>query len=111
MFGTITETFGGKSRVLKFNLNCNYEFCKLHGLKQDDVLPFLANGLNVTAVRDMIYCAVKVADLEAGRTVDYNQYTVGEWIQEMEQAQLERIILGTADANPPDNGKKKAKAR
>jgi len=101
---------GGKSRTLKFNLNANYEFCKMHGLTQQQVMEFFTNSLNVTAIRDMIYCALKSADMSAGRPVDYNEYTVGEWITEMAQDELERIVLGTQDANATNKekpGKKK----
>lgn len=108
MFGTITANIGGHNRVLKFNLNANYEFCKLHKLTPDEVYGFVTDPLNVTAIRDMIYCAAISADLEAGRVPEYNQYTVGEWISEMPQAELERIILGSADANATGKGKKKA---
>jgi len=109
MFGEITANLGGHNRVLKFNLNANYEFCKMHRLTQDEVMPFFTDHLNVTAIRDMIYCAVKVADMAAGRPVDYNEMTVGEWIGEMPQAELERIIMGTSDANaqPGKESKKK----
>jgi hypothetical protein len=111
MFGTITSNIGGRVRVLKFNLNANYEFCKMHKLKQEDVMPFFTDALNVTAIRDMIYCALLSADLEDGKQIDYNQYTVGSWIAEMPQSELERIILGTGDANAVDTGKKKAKGK
>lgn len=112
MFGTITANIGGHNRVLKFNLNANYEFCKMHSLTQDQVMDFFTDSMNVTAIRDMIYCALKVADLSAGRAIDYNEFTVGEWISEMPQAELERIILGTSDANPVSKEvKKKAAAK
>ena len=97
---------GGKSRTLKFNLNANYEFCKMHGLTQEGVMMFFTDANNVTAIRDMLFCALKVADLAAGKTVDYNEYTVGEWITEMPQEELERIIMGTNDANATTSGKK-----
>lgn len=111
MFGEITAKIGGKDRVLKFNLNANYEFCKMHNLTQDEVLPFFNDGHNVTAIRDMIYCALKVADLEMRNPVDYNEYTVGEWIQEMQQPELERIIMGNADASPVIDVKVKKKEK
>lgn len=110
MFGTITANIGGHNRVLKFNLNANYEFCKMHGLTQDGVMDYFSDQKNVTAIRDMIYCALKVADLSEGKTVDYNEYTVGEWIGAMSQSELERIILGTADANPVAKEVKKKEA-
>lgn len=99
MFGTVTATIGGHNRVLKFNLNANYEFCKMHRLTQDEVMDFFTDPLNVTAIRDMIYCALKVADLAAGKQIDYNEMTVGEWISEMPQSDFEQIILGSSDAN------------
>jgi hypothetical protein len=108
MFGEVISKIGGRNRVLKFNLNANYEFCKMHGLTPDEVMDFCVDAHNVTALRDLIYCALKVADLASGQQVDYNQFTVGEWIAEMPQADFEKIILGSSDANANGKGKKKA---
>lgn len=109
MFGTITANIGGRVRTLKFNLNANYEFCKMHNLTQDEVMTYFTDAHNVDAIRDMIYCALKAADLADGRAVDYNPYKVGEWIQEMDQKELERVITGAEDSNPEPDKKKAAK--
>lgn len=111
MIGTVVSNIGGKQRTLKFNLNANYEFCKLHNLRPDQVPGFVTDVLNVTAIRDMIYCALLASDLGAGMPIDYNQYTVGEWIEALEQSDLERIVLGHTESYPVIDGKKKAKSQ
>ena len=106
MFGEVIAKIGGKNRVLRFNLNARYEFCKMHGLTQDEVRDFFGDLHNVEAVRDMVYCALKAADLADGRQVDYNQYTVGEWISDMNQEEFNAMMLGSSDANRDDEQKK-----
>jgi len=98
-FGEVTAKIGGKVRGMRFNLNCRYEFCKMHGLTEDQVQEYFMNRLNVDAIRDMVYCALRAADLAFGNPIDYNQYVVGEWISEMPQEEFERIVIGGQDAN------------
>ena len=111
MFGTKTAFIGGRNRTLKFNLNANYEFCKLHSLTPDEVFGFFTDSKNVTGIRDMILCALKSADLEAGNTIDYNQYSVGTWIEEMDQEKFNDLVLGSSDANAKSKGGKKKEAK
>ena len=108
MFGEVTANIGGRTRVLRFNLNARYEFCRMHKLTEAESFEYFNNKLNVEALRDMTFCALKVADLAMGNTIDYNQYTVGEWITEMEQEAYENMMLGVSEANAKQpEGKKK----
>jgi len=99
MFGEVTANIGGKIRILRFNLNARYEFCKMHNITEQEAFSFFHDKLNVESMRDMAYCALKAYDLSAGNRIDYNQYTVGEWISEMEQEEYENMMMGSTDSN------------
>jgi hypothetical protein len=110
MYGTTTAELGGKIRTLKFNINADIEYERMHNLsgKSEAVRKEIASGISLVEwVRDAIYCALKSADLEAGRSIDYNQFTVGDWITAIEQTELERILLVRSDAMPKNDTKKK----
>ena len=113
MYGTTTSLIGGKQRTLKFNINADIEFERLHGLSGKTAEEREKIGASIgfiEYVRDAIYCALRSADLERGNTIDYNQYTVGEWITELEQAELERIVACKNDAKPQQEQTDKKKA-
>jgi len=107
-FGEVIAKIGGKQRVLRFNLNARYEFCKMHNLTQEEVQDYFGDLHNVEAVRDMVYCALRAADLADGRPVDYNQYTVGEWISDMDQNDFNQMMIGSSDANREEPAQKKS---
>lgn len=112
MFGEVTANIGGRIRVLRFNINARYEFCKMHGITEAEAFSFFSDKLNVESMRDMAYCALKAYDLVMGNKIDYNQYTVGEWISEMEQEAFEAMMTGTTDANAVSKEvKKKGKSK
>jgi hypothetical protein len=111
MYGTTQAELGGKIRTLKFNINADIEYERMHGLsgKSEAVRKEIASGISLVEwVRDAIYCALKSADLESGRSIDYNQFTVGDWITAIEQTELERILLVRSDAMPKETKKKKS---
>jgi len=107
-FGEVTANIGGRIRVLRFNLNARFEFCKMHNLTEAEVQAYFGDLHNVEAIRDMVYCALRSADLADGNPIDYNQYKVGEWISDMPQEDFERLVLGSNDANVQTDGKKKS---
>jgi hypothetical protein len=109
-FGQITAKLGGKERILKFNVNATYEFCKLHSCTHEESIEILNDPVRgVSAYRDMIYCALRSADLQAGNVIDYNQYDVGDWISELTQDELERIVTGYQDGTIKDKETSKKK--
>lgn len=112
MHGTTTALIGGKDRVLKFNINADIAYERLHGLngKNDKQRLEIASGISMIEwIRDAIYCALMSADLEKGNVIDYTQYTVGEWITAMPQAELESILLANSESKPQTGSKKKVR--
>ncbi len=109
-FGQIKTKLGGKERILKYNVNATYEFCKLYNCTHEESIAILSDPVRgVAAYRDMIYCALLSADLQAGNVIDYNQYDVGEWITELTQSELERIVTGYQDGTIQETDKKQKK--
>ena len=109
MFGEGTITFRGKPKVFKFNLNAHYLFCQLHGLTEEQMSEYVANPLNVTTVRDMIFCSLLAADSAAGNVADYNLFEVGEWMSEAGIEELSRVLEIAKSANVPDKALKSKK--
>jgi len=111
MFGEVHIKFRGADKVLKFNINARYMFCQMHGISEDQFAEFWLDKLNVTKVRDFIFCAMLAADSQAEREKDYNVYDIGEWMQEAGAEEINRVLEvgSTANAKAKED-KKKVKA-
>jgi hypothetical protein len=110
MYGTTTAMIGGKVRTLKFNINADIEFERLHGLsgKSAEKRAEIASQIGtIEYIRDAVYCALRAADLERGNEIDYNHFTVGDWITDLPQSELERIIQSRDESQPQTKPDKK----
>jgi len=107
-FGEISIEIGGKVRTMKFNLNADFEHCKMLKMTLNQLLEYRADQLNVTNIRERIYCALKVVDLQSGNPIDYDQYTVGEWLSDLKEADIMAIFEAMGTANVQEQVKKKA---
>ncbi|MBK7215138.1 MAG: hypothetical protein IPH88_17980 [Bacteroidales bacterium] len=105
MFGQVEIKFRGEKKTLKFNINARYLFCQMHTLTEDQVTEFFANPNNITAVRDMIFCAALSADSQAERKIEYNVYDIGEWMEEAGAEEVLRVINAATQANAQATGK------
>ncbi len=98
---TITATIGGESRTIKFGTNATHLFCERYqiGLNGFSEL-FRSENIRPGYLRDFIW-----SGLVAGGT-DVTPEVVGDWIDDMEQTELERIM---SSFDTPPAGKTGAK--
>jgi hypothetical protein len=100
---------GGETRQLRFGQNAWYLFSELYNCsildvfkvifeQHQDSTPDKPAFRNPAAIRDAVYCALKAADLAENRVVKYNQYTVGDWIDEAEDGLMESVIKCMIDS-------------
>lgn len=89
---------GGKVRTLHFSPNFWAEFTDTIGIPlQDigDVIGVDSSGVATLSFRhfiDLVYSAIAAHDLENGIEVDYNNYTVGTWMADLKQDQIQTIM-------------------
>ena len=99
--GTITVEMGGEQRTLKFGTNASAHFCQHYGVGLAKMAElFRPESLNPAHYRDLIWSA-----LIAGGT-DCTPEQVGDWIDEMEQAEFDRIFSSFESAPAGKNGRK-----
>ncbi len=112
MMGRCEVVIGGKSRRVSFGQNAWYIFCKLNGINISDIGKYFADVIhNPDSFRDIVFCGLKAADLTAGNDVEYNQYVVGDWLDEANDevnAELLQTLIESRSQEKP--GKKKGKA-
>ncbi len=137
MKGVVTINIGGNDRTLKFGINMSSHYCGVRKCSLQDYLDDIQNmfsfkeGDNGTAqpdftkirgdeIRDMIYSALWAHDMEKGIDPEYNRYTVGGWIDEADQKEINKIFTSLiasnigdvkVDSDDEDGGKVKTKTK
>jgi len=95
---------GGKLRRMNFGQNAWFEFCRMHNCELSEATKLLFDAKNPSALRDLIYCGLLVSDRAEMKDINYNEFTVGEWIDQLTQDELTRIfnvlLSGSSDEKP-----------
>jgi len=109
--GEISIKIGGKKRLLKFGTNQTAILSDLYDapLQQMDEV-FSPAKMSIGQTRDMIYSALAAGCYSSKKEIDFDQYDVGDWIDEISQADLESIFKaafteGEAKKKPASRGK------
>ena len=87
--GYIEKKLNGKTIGIKFGTNAFALLCEKHGIELTEVDTVLND---VVGVRDLIFCAAKAASLSKGDEVWFNEYMIGDWLDDMTQKDYDDII-------------------
>jgi len=90
--GYIDIKVGGKLRTLHFSMNFWSEFTDQLGISLQDIGNVFENGISLKGLRALIYSAILANDQEKGNEVDYNVYTVGAWLDDLDAETINDII-------------------
>jgi len=100
MAGVITVNIGGKERSLKFGTNQTARYCEVNKCTLDEYLTDM-NFTNMRGdeIRDLIYSGLWAYDITNDAKIDYNRFSVGDWIDEADQKEINSIFQSLADSN------------
>jgi len=90
--GYYTTKLGGKNRTMHFSMNFWSNFTDALGISLEQIGDVFAGGMSLSNIRALIYSALLANDQEQGIQPDYNQFTVGVWLEDLEANELEQII-------------------
>ena len=90
--GYYSLKIGGKIRTLHFSMNFWANFTDLLGISLDGLGKVFENGISITAIRALIYSGLLAYDQEEGNEIDYNEYKVGFWLEDVNQDELIEIV-------------------
>jgi hypothetical protein len=90
--GYYSADLGGKKRTLRFNMNFWAEFTDQLGIGLEQLGDVFENGVSLSAIRALIYSALITYDREQGNEIDYNVFTVGSWLDDMDASELEKVM-------------------
>lgn len=90
--GYITIKLGGRNRTLHFSMNFWAIFTEQMGIGIDKIGETFQDGLNIKAMRSLIYAGILAYDQEEGNPIDYNEFKVGNWMEEITAEQVQEIV-------------------
>ena len=90
--GYIDINVGGKKRTLHFSMNFWSEFTEQLNISLQDIGNVFENGISLKGLRALIYSAILANDLENGNEIDYNIYSVGTWLDDLEAETINEIV-------------------
>lgn len=90
--GFYTADLGGKKRTLRFNMNFWAEFTDQLGIGLEQLGEVFESGISISAIRALVYSALITNDRESGNEIDYNIYSVGSWLDDLDASELESIM-------------------
>jgi len=96
--GEVEVSIGGKPRLLKFGTNQLAIFTQMHKVDLSEA------DFGMHHLRDLIYSALVAGAKKNKEAIEFDEWEVGEWIDEMEEGNLEKIIEGFTNSMPKGEG-------
>ena len=90
--GYITIKLGGINRTLHFSMNFWANLTEQRGIGIDKIDDTFQDGLNIKAMRSLIYAGILAYDQEEGNPIDYNEFKVGNWMEDITAEQVQEIV-------------------
>ena len=90
--GYIDIKVGGKNRTLHFSMNFWSEFTEQLGISLAEIGGAFQNGISIKGLRALVYSAILANDQENGNEIDYNLFTVGAWLDELDAEKINEIV-------------------
>lgn len=90
--GYIDIKVGNKNRTLHFSMNFWSEFTEQLGINLAEIGGAFQNGISIKGLRALVYSAILANDQEKGNEIDYNLFTVGAWLDELDAEKINEIV-------------------
>lgn len=62
------------------------------GISLDKIGDIFTEGISLGTIRALIYSAILANDQEEGNEIDYNEFKVGVWLEDLQAEKLEDIV-------------------
>ena len=90
--GYYTLELVGKNRTLHFSMNFWANFTEGLNIPLDKIGEVFNDGLSIADIRLLIYSALLAYDQENGNDIDYNEFSVGAWLEEVTAENINEMI-------------------
>lgn len=90
--GYIDITVNGKKKTLHFSMNFWAEFTEQMGVSLQEIGSIFESGISLNGLRALVYSAALANDLEQGNEIEYNIYSVGTWLDDIDAETINKIV-------------------
>lgn len=90
--GYYTIKLGGKNRIMHFSMNFWSNFTEILEIPLDQIASVFEKGVSIKMIRTLIYSALLANDQEQANEIDYNEFTVGMWLEDFNPDDLDSIV-------------------
>ena len=96
--GYYNLVIGGEERTMHFSMNFWINFTDALDVSIDEVGNIFQNGIKLSVLRTLLYSALLAHDQEQGIKPSYSEFTVGEWLSDLEATEVEKIITAMTES-------------
>lgn len=96
--GEVEVSIGGKPRLLKFGTNQLAIFTQMHKVDLSEA------DFGMHHLRDLIYSALVAGAKKNKEEVTFDEWEVGEWIDELPDEDLQKIVDSFTNSLPKGEG-------
>ena len=90
--GYYTAEIGGKQRTLHFSFNFWANLTECLQVPLEELGQIFESGISMSTIRALIFSGLKAYDQEEGNVVDYNEFTVGVWLEEFDANKINEMV-------------------
>ena len=90
--GYYTLKIGGKNRTLHFSMNFWATFTDMLGVSLDEIGGIFEKGVSLKAIITIVYAGILTYDQENKKEIDYDNFDVGNWLEDITSEDIEKII-------------------
>lgn len=90
--GYYSIKLGGKNRTMHFSMNFWANFTDILGIDINQLGDIFTNGFSLSKIRALVYSGLLAYDQEQGKEIDYNEFTVGAWLDDIDADEITNII-------------------
>ena len=89
--GYYSIKLGGKNRTMHFSMNFWANFTDILGIDINQLGEIFTNGFSLSKIRALVYSGLLAYDQEQGKEIDYNEFTVGAWLDDIDADEITNI--------------------
>ena len=90
--GYYTLDIGGKKRTLHFSMNFWATFTDIMEISLDELGTLFVKGVSSKAIINIVYVGILTYDQENKKEIDYNNFDVGSWLENVTAEEIEKIV-------------------
>jgi len=77
---------------MHFSMNFWANFTDLLGISLDEIASIFEKGVSIKMIRSLIYSALLANDQENNNEIDYNEFSVGMWLEDFDANKLDEVV-------------------